>query len=345
MAMASRWGLLFWPRGAPLLLVVLGNLSLATLISAVVLLLLPHGIVGKIRLLRRLRSRLLKGCKRAIELSKEGPFYRLFVWCGRRCAFGRLSSRCREALSVKARATGWSEAVLTWSPCLPMNPFHEENYVLAWRKAGSSDEKWRERQVNRHDDCEELAGSKLRSYMDGLPEKTLVAVRLCAVNVWGRGEWSEEVQVETLARPNEDGGFTGPLGPAGDNSRSYRWMQTASDIGLTLPIGPDRKARDIKFKALSSRLDIRCKVPEGESDELLVGPLHKRIKADEVTWEIEESAEHGRHLSVQLMKAEHMEKWPCLIEAAGHPRIDTRLVRLLGKGAGVAGLGGMDIFE
>lgn len=182
--------------------------------------------------------------------------------------------------------------------------------------------------------------------MDGLPEQTVVSFRICSANAWGRSEWSEEVQVETLARPNDDGGFTGPLGPAaGDAARSYRWSQTSSELGLKVPIAADRRGRDIKFKALSTRLEIRCTVPEGQPDELLVGPLHKRIKADEATWEIDENKEDGRHIVVQLTKADNMDKWPCLIDADGHPRIDTRLVRLFTKGMGMGGLGGMDIFE
>jgi len=250
---------------------------------------------------------------------------------------------------VRGRPTGWNEVSVTWSPALPSNPFHEENYVIAWRMVsgdpGGAGEEWRERRLKRHEDCEELAGSKLRTHIERLPEQTLVSVRLCAENAWGRSGWGEEAQVETLARPSDEGGFRGPLGPAGGAARSYRWSQTATEVWLKVPIGADRKGRDIKFKVLSNRLEIRCVVPEGQSDELLVGTLHKRVKVDEATWEIDENAEDGRHMVVQLAKAEEMQKWPCAVEADGHPRIDTRLVRLFGKGMGAGGLGGLDIFE
>jgi len=45
-------------------------------------------------------------------------------------------------------------------------------------------------------------------------------------------------------------------------------------------------------------------------------------------------------MSVQMTKAETMEKWPCLISADGHAKIDTSLLHF--KGSGVAGL---DIWE
>merc|ERR1711933_570919 len=103
----------------------------------------------------------------------------------------------------------------------------------------------------------------------------------------------------------------------------------------------------IRFKAMPTRIEIQCvSVPGGGDasglEDLLVGPFPKKIKAGDVTWEIEEQDDGSRCIAAQFLKAESMEKWPCFIEGDGHPIIDTRLVKLFTQGLG---MGGMDIFE
>lgn len=328
-----------------MLVAIIGNLCVASVVLSIVLLLLPRAIVSRSKLLRRLRARLLKFGKRMAELSVEGPFYRLFVWCGRKGARGRLASLCRPPLAPRARAVGWNEVVVTWSPQIPVNPFHEENYVLAWRVAKGEEQDagaagWRERSFDRHSDCEELEGkTKLRVYHGQLPELTPLVFRIRAVNARGHGEWSDEVEVTTLAKPSDAGGFTGPLGPASDGCGQYTWTQTQSEVGLKIPIGPTRKAKDFKVKVLATRLEVRCAASVGEDDEVLVGSFPKRVKVDEANWQIEDTEADGRHIALQMVKAEVMEKWPCLIDDKAHPRIDTRLLRFY------TGMGGFDFYE
>lgn len=62
-------------------------------------------------------------------------------------------------------------------------------------------------------------------------------------------------------------------------------------------------------------------------------------------WEIEESERDGRHIALQIAKAEAMDKWPCLIEGADHPCIDVRLVKIFTKELESIKKGGIDIFE
>lgn len=319
----------------------------------------------KVKLFRKLRNQLVKFCKRLVMLSMEGPFYRLLIWCGRRCSCGRISARCQPPHSLRLKATGWNEVCVTWATRKPMNPFHEERYIISWRRIaepsnGNENEEngitwpWTEKCVEFKTDCEEIAGGRLRIFLGDLLEHTRIEARICAANVYGRTEWTELQSAQTLQRPCEDGGSTGPLGLAGRGGQ-YTWTQSQNHIMIKVPIGATR-GRDIRFKAYPSRIEVRDVSVAADSgvatgsDELLVGPFPKKIKADDVTWDIEESSEGDRYISAQFEKAEGMEKWPCLIEGAGHPIIDTRLAKLFTKGLDGMGMGGgmpggIDIFE
>jgi len=221
---------------------------------------------------------------------------------------------------------------------------------VAWRCKEGKQTPWTERPYDRVAECEDAGGRKLKVALEGLPEQVAIVLRICAVNTWGRSDWSVEVSMQTMAKPGKDDGFTGPLGPAGASlGRPYRWSQGGpglKELGLFVPLDQDWKAKDILFKVTPSRIEIRIAVGENsaESEELLYGPFPKKVKADEIFWTIDESEEDGRHLSVQLPKADQMAKWPCLIEAAGHQQIDVRFIRLLPDGLG-SGTGGLDIWE
>lgn len=118
--------------------------------------------------------------------------------------------------------------------------------------------------------------------------------------------------------------------------------------------------RDIRLKAFNLRIEILhvplkvgekktpaldSTVPPPPEQVLLAGAFPHRIKPDEVFWEVEENDQDGRHLAVQLAKAEAMDKWDCFIEAAGHPHIDAAMVRIYTQDMDGLGKGGIDIFE
>jgi len=315
-----------------------------SVLLAVLVVLLPSSAAARVAPLKAVHRRLRKAARHCLRMSTEGPFYRLIVWCGRKLCLGRLSSRCLAPCALKPVASGRSEALLTFTPQLPAwNLFHEEDYVLAWRRPlegpGGRAPEWQEKVCVRRDDCEELSGGKLRVFLASLPEFAWVTIRICAVNAHGRGPWSQEVRVETLARPTDAGGFTGPLGPgaAGGARARYSWEQSQKEVSLRVPIG-DAKAKDLRFKAYPTRLEILLVGANGSAEELLVGPLAKRIRSDDTTWCIAESEAEGRHIDAQLVKAEALTKWPCLIDADGHPRVDTRDISFF---VGKDGLGGM----
>lgn len=342
--MAQSWDQTPRPGGAPAWLGACGNVSLCVISITTLVLLLPHKTISGFKPLRKYRSWVLRVLRRVLELSKQGPFYRLFVNCGRRCCCGRLASRCSAPQSLRAKTAGCNEVTISFGTNQSLNPFHEEGYFLAWCRdvADESARHWVERPLGLDADLEDMGGGRFRVMVDGLPEQAAVRFHVCSVNRWGRSAWSLEVTAETLAQPFVDGGSFGPLGPAatGDRRR-YTWAQSRLEVSLRVPISASLKAKDISFKAMPSRLEIRLKGAPPASDALLVGRLPKKIKADEASWFIDDNGEDGRHLSVQMTKAEAMEKWPCLIEADGHPHIDTRMVRLFPNGL----TGGMDIFE
>eukprot|EP00401_Gymnodinium_catenatum_P077116 CAMPEP_0117506296 /NCGR_PEP_ID=MMETSP0784-20121206/25835_1 /TAXON_ID=39447 /ORGANISM="" /LENGTH=338 /DNA_ID=CAMNT_0005301765 /DNA_START=90 /DNA_END=1106 /DNA_ORIENTATION=- len=338
------------------------------MVCCIVVLLLPYSFVARFRALRRVRAQIVKFWRRLRHLTVRSPLFRLFVFCGKRGCCGRLSSRCRQPQALKIASTGCTEVTLLWTPHVPsMNAYHEERYICATRPvteqsgAEGDQAQWQEIELT-DDDVDVKKDGRYRAFIDKLPENTRLKVRICASNAWGRSTWSDEVSAETLARP-KDGGFTGPLGLVGKSLGSdrahYRWTQKRGEVCLKIPIGADWTGRDIRFKATSSRLEIlyvpwkpgatkasnAVEDPLNPEQVLLAGPFPMRAKADEVFWEIEETSEDGRHINVQIMKAQAMDKWPCAIEGEGHPHIDVRHVRIFTQEMDALGPGGIDILE
>lgn len=240
-----------------------------------------------------------------------------------------------------------------------MNPFHEEVYIYATRRVeDASHSEWTEVKLE-EDDLEFKGDNQVRAYLQKLPEYTKLQFRVCAENAWGRSPWSEEVSFQTYARP-KDGGFIGPLGPAGkclgSGRDQYRWTQKRGEVVVKVPIAADWLGRDIKFTHTPSRIEIlhvprppgvktNAPVETTPQQVILAGRFPKKVRQDEVFWDIEETDQDGRHISIQMTKAEGMDKWPCLIEEEGHPRIDERLVRIYTQEMDRLGPGGIDIFE
>jgi hypothetical protein len=246
--------------------------------------------------------------------------------------------------SFDASPFGLSEAELRWRSTETSNPFHEESYVIAWRcqEGHQKDLCWVEEVLKEDDneyDKDESRGStatKWRYILPELPEYQKVYMKVAAQNRWGRGPWTEVEEVQTFARPNSEGGFKGPLGPAGRvcGDGMYSWGQTSTEVSCKFALPETWKAKDIQFKATPSRIEIRYiggKRPGDVMDEdetLLAGKFPGKIKSDEVDWEIENYAKTGeRFLVVLLPKMERFDKWPHLVEGDDHPCVDVRHVR------------------
>eukprot|EP00927_Polykrikos_kofoidii_P017229 TRINITY_DN17823_c0_g1_i1.p1 TRINITY_DN17823_c0_g1~~TRINITY_DN17823_c0_g1_i1.p1 ORF type:complete len:365 (-),score=41.20 TRINITY_DN17823_c0_g1_i1:98-1192(-) len=338
----------------PLWLVVCGSAALAVATCSIIVVLLPHQIVAKSKLLRAFRSLVLRRHRRLLYIWRRSPLVMICVFLCKKCFFGRLSSRCRMPDGLMAVAKGSSEICIRWTPRLPFaNAFHEERYVIATRvlPAGADSAKvdWEERELSEEDVKIPKDDMPWEAVVDQLPENSKLQVRLCAQNIWGRGPWSQEVSVNTLAQPVE-GGYTGPLGPAAtvldEGRRCYRWMQSPGEVSFKVPIGSEWASRDIQFKVTPTRLHIchepgPCRNDAGKDGAetntfspervLLSGNFPKRVKVDEVFWSIEDDATDGRHIVVQMAKDANLDKWPCLVEGDAHPCIDVRSVRMYTK--------------
>lgn len=326
-------------------LAAVANICFIVVSTCIVVLLLPNSFVGKFWILRKLKAKVLKTCRRLGQLSAKGPVFQLFVFCGRRCGRGRFASQCRAPHGLRAQSTYCSHASVAWSPRVPLNPFHEEHYFLKHRIATDGpDAPWQERQLQ-EDDMHEVAKGRLKTVLTDLPEQALVEFQVCATNSHGRSDWSEVVQVEVLTRPNSGGGLYGPLGPAGQSCGDgrYKWTQSPEHVHIKVPISADWKAKDLSFKSTPARLEILVnKLKDSPDGVLLAGSFPKRVKADEVFWEIEDSEEYGRCISVDMTKAETMEKWPCVVQAPGHPHVDTAFLHFNKQ---MHTMGGLDLFE
>jgi len=351
---------ILWPSGAPRWLLFGGNLALLIVLLSLVTLLLPHSLVAKVKPLRLWRSFVLKNRRRLAEIWVQTPLHRFVVFLGKKCCMGRLSSQSCQPQALKCSAKGCKDGFAIFSARLPrINPFHEERYICATRRADDDAEEWKE-QVFEEEDLDRRKDKSFMAYLQKLPEHAKLEVRVCAENAWGRSPWSDAAKLQTRARP-VDGGFTGPLGLAAssfaEEQKSYRWTQKRGEVSFKVPIGKDWPGRNIKFKSTSNRLEIlHVPTPPGAKaaaaiDEpppeqvLLAGRYPKKVKADEVFWDIDDYEPYGRHIDVKMTKFEAMDKWNCLLEEDGNPRIDERLVKIYTQEMDGLGKGGIDIFE
>lgn len=320
------------PPGVPIILVLMFDAILAMIVLTVVLLILPKRVLSKSKLVRTARNKLLRFLSRMVELSMQGPVALLVVWLGRKVFRGRLASVPKPPHGVSPKAEGTYDVSLQFSPTKGWNPFHQETYVVAFRKEGVN---WLERPFNPGENLEDMSGdakkgNRFKATVDGLPIATRISFRVCALSYWGRGPWSREVSVSTMAKPSKDFGCTGPLGPArektGSDKKQYVWLQTRNEVHIRIPVGTDVRGKDIKFKALPLRLQVDLAVG-GETWELLHGQLAHRINSDDATWYIDESKEEGRYIQITIFKLEALDRWSRVFEGDEHPEIDVRHVQ------------------
>lgn len=308
---------------------------LLAMVISLIIVYLPQSILSKSKLLRRGRMRVVRMLHHFVDLTMKGPLVTVTAWFGKKLFRGRLSSKCRPPTELKAKPASISEATVTFAPNLPFNPFHEENYIVQWKRESDPDAAWISRPISLKEDCkdasgDEKKGEKFELGIDGLPETTAVRVRICGIGYWGAGPWSREVTVRTLVRPNPDFGYKGPLGPAaaytGSGQTEYRWAQTRNEIHVKIPVGEKVKGKDIKFKCLPNKLELRYDNAADGKDVLLSGYLTKPVTSDEVTWYIEESKTEGRYIQVTMFKQVLMERWSRVFDGDEHPEIDISFV-------------------
>lgn len=180
---------------------LLSSPTTVLLAGAIAILLLPESVAVTSEVVWAIREYLRRNLRQLAQLTAQGPVFRLFVLCARRCCRGYLSSPCQAPHSLRAQAVSESDLVLSWTARTPAgNPFHEELYVCAWRLAEDSGEapvRWNEHETPAKDyfgdDPERARWTVL---LEALPEGVGLRLRVCAENMHGRGEWSEEIEIE-----------------------------------------------------------------------------------------------------------------------------------------------------
>jgi len=321
------------PPGVPLWIVISFDSILLILLISTILLLLPKKVWSKSKLVRSARNRLVGWLRRMVELSIQGPLVLGSVWLGRKLGRGRLSSVAKAPHAISAKADSMFDVTIKFSPTLGWNLFHQENYVVSFARDGT--DIWAERSFNKDTDCEDLSGNlkkgdRFKVVIQELPASTRVKFRVGAVSYWGRGPWSKEVCVTTMATPSKDLGFTGLLGPAwektGSGKKEYTWLQTRNEVHLRIAIGKDLRGKDVRFKAQPHRLQVDLAVGT-EVLALLHGTLAHRINSDDATWYIDESKDDGRFIQITIFKLEALERWTRVFEGDEHPEIDPRYVQ------------------
>eukprot|EP00929_Paragymnodinium_shiwhaense_P019144 TRINITY_DN13153_c0_g1_i1.p1 TRINITY_DN13153_c0_g1~~TRINITY_DN13153_c0_g1_i1.p1 ORF type:complete len:377 (+),score=103.44 TRINITY_DN13153_c0_g1_i1:158-1288(+) len=305
---------------------------------AIIMANLPNSIVSKSKPLRTVKKKILKFWKRSLELTQMGPMYKISVWAGKCCSAGWLSSTCLAPTHVRAETQSFNEVFFWWKPNYPrFNPFHEETYVCQWQLVDpqeGEDKGWHAKEFNVGDF--EQDGYKLKLAVEALPENKLIRFRIAGVNKRGKGEWSKTCEARTFARPDDQGGFWGPLGPAkrhlAEDRQKYTWTQMRGEIAVKVPINDDWKRDNISFNKTPVKLEISYVDGSGNSELLLGGKFPQRAKIDEIFWQIETTKEEGRHLQITMTKDNPLEQWAHVFEGDEHPSIDKKHVRLLTDG-------------
>lgn len=265
---------------------------------------------------------------------EESPIAPVVAYWGRELFLGRLSSRCCVPDGIRAQPMSCSRILVDWIPTTPPNLFHEESYVVAWRceEAAKKGLDWVEEDVEITSEERPNKDNRWRFVVSDLPEEMRIEVRVAAINRRGRSCWSETLSAMTYAQPNSDGGYCGPIGPAGSAPRAdrlYFWGQTKKEVTLKVPVPANYTAKDINVKVSRDELQIRYTGGGDGGEEILIGRFPFTVMPDELLWEMEKNHEYGRHLSVQLEKLEKKgepSKWHCFVEGDDHPCIDVTLL-------------------
>lgn len=316
-----------------------------------------------VKLIRSIRLKVRRWFYRPVSLTMRGPFFRLGVKCAKRCGGSYMASSCRAPIKLVLKPVSCTEVEMKWTPAYPFNPCHEEHYAVAWSRAeepkDGKERKWHELEFEsgqylpvddkKTDDHGRYEKFKMR--LDGLPEYTHIKLRVCAIGARGRGPWSREAEVETLAPPDENNGFVGAIEPSPpcDGARSvYHWYQSKHEVGVRIPLPEDWRPKQMRVKVTATRIEVRHVADAKQPDEsrlVLAGTLSLKIKPDELYWECDTSELQGWHIHVTMRKADLMSKWASLLQGDAHPKVDINRLRLNYEGNLMTELGCNDLWD
>eukprot|EP00930_Biecheleria_cincta_P007580 TRINITY_DN108807_c0_g1_i1.p1 TRINITY_DN108807_c0_g1~~TRINITY_DN108807_c0_g1_i1.p1 ORF type:complete len:310 (-),score=33.66 TRINITY_DN108807_c0_g1_i1:28-936(-) len=187
------------------------HLWAAGVVLLVTFLVLPERLVvhgATWRLQQKLRREVLHVFQSVVQSPSFRPIVNAGLWCIKKLTGGRLASKCLSPHDLRCKASGGTEVMVLWSGRYPSNPFHEQDYICAWRRCpedGNSTEPWEEQLITTNTFRASTLSNGNSSERSGafleLPERSCLRVRVCAVNHHGRSDWSaDEVEVRTASR-------------------------------------------------------------------------------------------------------------------------------------------------
>ena len=110
-----------------------------------------------------------------------------------------------------------------------------------------------------------------------------------------------------------------PLGNGGSVPGKYTWTQTLEEVGVTIPIPPGTRGRDLVVTISKKHLLVGLK--SAAPERIVDGPLVKTIVCDDSFWTVED----GCRLVINLQKLNTMEWWQGVI--VGDPTIDVTKIQ------------------
>jgi len=160
--------------------------------------------------------------------------------------------------------------------------------------------------VEELDDEGKPVGKPSTAAASGAAESVATAAEAPATEAEAAAEGDEQAKGQA---PVDNGGRTD----------TYVWTQTLSEVTVNVLVPPGTRSRDMVVAITPTTLKVGLK---GHAP-LVDGKLHKRIKADDSMWTLDDTA-HGRAVVLELFKEHGMEWWKGVIE--GDPEIDTTKV-------------------
>lgn len=211
---------------------------------------LPDSIAMTSGSIWAMRERLRGMIWAVLELSMQGPFFKLFAFILRKVSCGFLSSSCKPPHSLRAGFGGSRsyEVALCWTPRPASgNPFHEESYICSWCPMldGAVTGRWAEEFITENGFGED-GGRRWGALLTGLPRNATVRLRMCSVNRRGRSAWSSE---ELEITPPSAGR------PASARPVGHRQVSTDADGGKS----------DSRVRCL------QCRAPQPASEKVSYG--------------------------------------------------------------------------
>eukprot|EP01116_Phalansterium_solitarium_P019710 TRINITY_DN560_c0_g4_i1.p1 TRINITY_DN560_c0_g4~~TRINITY_DN560_c0_g4_i1.p1 ORF type:complete len:335 (+),score=151.00 TRINITY_DN560_c0_g4_i1:638-1642(+) len=133
-------------------------------------------------------------------------------------------------------------------------------------------------------------------------------------------ESDEEEGGTKMSEEDKKAGKVKPNKGNGSQTDKYSWTQTLGELEVRVTLPPGTRGRDLDVVFASEHMKVGLK----GKPVLVSGNLHKKLKADETLWNVEDN-KGEKVLVVTLTKANQMEWWSALL--VGEAEIVTQMIQ------------------